>query len=217
MSHDLRSPLRSIDGFSQALQEEYEDGLDDTARNYLSRIRKAAQRMGQLIDDLLNLSRIARAEPKFEHVDLGPMVEEIVETLRVAEPERQVELRVGDRLNVRGDPQLLRIALENLLGNAWKFTAGRTPARIEVKSVIIDREISYCIRDNGAGFDMAYSKQLFAAFQRLHDARIFPGTGIGLATVQRIIHHHGGRVWAEGAVDQGAAFYFTLRTGETSG
>ena len=210
VSHDLRAPLRAIDGFSQALLEDYADRLDDGGRNYLSRVRKAAQRMGELIDDLLKLARITRAEMNAGEVDLSALAEEILEQLRQGEPQRAAEIVVAPGKTAQGDPRLLRIAMENLLGNAWKFTAGKTPARIEFGQTERNGAPAYVVRDNGAGFDMAYADKLFGAFQRLHDAAQFPGTGIGLATVQRIIRKHGGNIWAEAAPDQGAAFYFTL-------
>ncbi|MCK9994198.1 MAG: hypothetical protein Dbin4_02718, partial [Alphaproteobacteria bacterium] len=210
VSHDLRAPLRAIDGFSQALLEDYADRLDDGGRNYLTRVRLAAQRMGELIDDLLKLARITRAEINAGEVDLSALAEEILEQLRQGDPQRAAEIIVAPGMTVQGDPRLLRIAMENLLNNAWKFTAGKTPARIEFGQTGRNGAPAYVVRDNGAGFDMAHAGKLFGAFQRMHDASAFPGTGIGLATVQRIIHKHGGKVWAEAAPDQGAAFYFTL-------
>ncbi|WP_437123428.1 sensor histidine kinase [Tistlia consotensis] len=212
VSHDLRAPLRAIDGFSQALLEDCGEQLDEEGRGHLNRVRQAAQRMGLLIDDLLRLSRVARAELAPEAVDLGALALEVVEGLRSASPERAVEVEIARDLTARGDPRLLRIALENLIGNAWKFTAGRTPARIELGRCEQDGKPAFFVRDNGVGFDMTYAGQLFRAFQRLHDARSFPGTGIGLATVQRIVHKHGGAVWAEAATNEGATFYFTLES-----
>lgn len=210
VSHDLRAPLRAIDGFSQALLEDYADRLDTSGQDYLSRVRKAAQRMGELIDDLLKLARITRAEINAGEVDLSALAEEILEQLQQGDPQRAAEIVVAPGMTVQGDPRLLRIAMENLLNNAWKFTAGKTPARIEFGQTERNGAPAYVVRDNGAGFDMAHAGKLFGAFQRLHDAGAYPGTGIGLATVQRIIHKHGGNVWAEAAPDQGAAFYFTL-------
>jgi light-regulated signal transduction histidine kinase (bacteriophytochrome) len=210
VSHDLRAPLRSLDGFSQALLEDYADLLDAKGQNYLGRIRINSQRMGQLIDDLLNLSRISRSELKRELVDLSRMAREVAEELRANDPSRDAEFLVANGLIVETDPRLLRIVLTNLFGNAWKFTAKRPHTRIEFGSAGENGDKEYFTRDNGAGFDQEYSGKLFGAFQRLHSATEFPGTGIGLATVQRIIHRQGGRVWAEGKVEQGATFHFTL-------
>ena len=210
VSHDLRAPLRSMDGFSQILAQDYAGALDDQGRDHLKRVRSASQRMGQLIDDLLRLSRIARSEMTYAEADLSAMAQEIAGELRRAEPERNVEFDIAPGIRVRGDRSLLHVALENLLGNAWKFTSRRDPARIEFGAVNHDGATAYFVRDSGVGFDMAYADKLFGAFQRLHSHSEYPGTGIGLATVQRVIHRHGGRVWAEGVVDKGAIFYFTL-------
>jgi light-regulated signal transduction histidine kinase (bacteriophytochrome) len=211
VSHDLRAPLRSIDGFSQALLEDYEDELDETAQDYLRRIRSATQRMGQLIDDLLNLSRLMRSEIKLETVDLTLMVREICTEIQESHPRRQVEYIIQPGLIAQGDSRLLHMMLTNLLDNAWKFTSRHSQARIEFGTILQDSGIPvYFIRDDGAGFDMAYTSKLFGPFQRLHRVDEFPGTGIGLAIVQRVVHRHGGRVWAEGVVEQGATFYFTL-------
>jgi len=210
VSHDLRAPLRAIDGFSQALLEDYADRLDGDGRDYLSRVRKAAQRMGELIDDLLKLARITRGDMNTGEVDLSALAEEILNRLRLEDPQRAAGFIIAPGLTVHGDPRFLRIAMENLLNNAWKFTAGKIPARIEFGRTERNGAPAYVVRDNGAGFDMAHADKLFGAFQRLHDAGAFPGTGIGLATVQRIIRKHGGNIWAEAAPDQGAAFYFTL-------
>jgi PAS domain S-box-containing protein len=211
VSHDLRSPLRSIDGFAQALVEDYEDRLDDTGRAYLARIRAAAQRMGMLIDDLLSLSRVSRGELSRTTVDLTALAAEIAARLREQDPTRQVEWRIQAGLQAHGDPRLLRIALDNLLGNAWKFTSKRETAIIEMSvETQPGQPTVFRVRDNGAGFDMAHASKLFGAFQRLHGVQEFAGTGIGLATVQRIMHRHGGRVWAEGTVERGATFFFTL-------
>lgn len=210
VAHDLRAPLRSIDGFSQALLEEHAAQLDDQGKKYLRYVRESAQRMALLIDDLLSLSRVTRSEIQLARVDLSALARSIAERLRRSEPRRQVEFIINDDVSVDGDVRLLGIALENLLGNAWKFTSKRDCARIEFGQMRKDgRSLSF-IRDNGAGFDMAHVGQLFGVFQRLHSSREFEGTGIGLATVQRIIRRHGGRIWAEGAVDRGATFYFTL-------
>lgn len=214
VSHDLRAPLRSIDGFSRALLEDYSDKLDEHGRDFLNRVRRATQRMGHLIDALLNLSRVTRADLTREPVDLSAMAESVLEDLRETEPDRRVCVEIAPGLHGSADPKLVRVALENLIGNAWKFTARREEARIEIgveKSD--DGPDVFFVRDNGAGFDMAYASKLFGAFQRLHSANEFPGTGIGLATVQRIIRRHGGRVWAHGEVDRGATIYFTLAPG----
>ncbi|MGH9736901.1 MAG: ATP-binding protein [Candidatus Acidiferrales bacterium] len=210
VSHDLRAPLRSIDGFSLALLDDYNDKLDDEAKSHLSRIRAATGRMGLLIDDLLNLARVARAELNRQPVNLSAMALSIVNDLRKANPERKVDFFVQDCLETAGDGRLLRVVLENLLGNAWKYTSKRPAARIEFAKKQLDGGDTYFVTDDGAGFDPAYAARLFGAFQRLHGANEFPGSGIGLATVQRIIHRHGGRVWAESAVGKGATFYFTI-------
>lgn len=210
VSHDLRAPLRSIDGFSQALLEDYADKLDGPGVDSLRRVRGASQRMGQLIDDLLELSRMTRSEVRREPVDLSALARAIAADLRARQPERQVKFRIADGLVAEGDPQLLRVVLMNLLGNAWKFTAKQERAAIEFDVVRRDGKPVYFVRDDGAGFDMAYAGKLFGAFQRLHAVTEFEGTGIGLATVQRIVHRHGGRVWAKGEVGKGATFSFTL-------
>ncbi|MCX4187109.1 sensor histidine kinase [Methylophaga sp. OBS4] len=210
VSHDLRAPLRAIDGFSQALLDDYEDKLDDTGRGYLARVRSGAQRMGTLIDDILNLSRVSRAELNIQQVNLSALAEEVCTELQANEPERYVNLHIASDLKAWGDRHLLRIMLENLLHNAWKYTAKREQGRIELGMKDQNGEYTFFVQDNGAGFDMRHAKNLFGAFQRLHDAAEFPGTGIGLATVKRIINRHYGRVWAEAAVDEGAVFYFTL-------
>jgi PAS domain S-box-containing protein len=210
ISHDLAAPLRSIDGFSQILLEDYAKDLDDEAKDYLSRVRASGQHMRRLVDALLELSRMTRREIRREQVDLSAMAEGIVQELRKSQPERKVEFVSADDLCVEGDAWLLRIALENLLGNAWKFTAKSSAARIEFGLAQQERAYVYYVRDNGAGFEMAYADKLFGAFQRLHSVEEFPGTGIGLATVKRIVHRHGGEVWAEGRVGKGATFYFTL-------
>ena len=210
VSHDLRAPLRAVDGFSQALLEDAGDKLDQTGRQHLTRVRAAAQRMGMLIDDLLKLARVTRTELNVEPVDLSAVARSVAEELQQTTPSREAEIEVAPDLHTEGDPRLLRVALENLLGNAFKFTAGRTPAHITFGQEQVDGAPAYFVRDNGVGFDMAYAGKLFGAFQRLHDARDFAGTGIGLATVQRIIHKHGGRIWAESQPDKGATFRFTL-------
>lgn len=210
VSHDLRAPLRSIDGFSQALLEDCADKIDEAEKSYLHRIRAGTQRMGVLIDDLLNLSRVARAEMHRERVNVSALARNIAAELQKTQSGRQAEFRIEDGIEAVGDPHLLRIVLENLLGNAWKFTSKRASARIEVGRTKQNDGRAYFVRDNGAGFDPAYAGKLFGAFQRLHGMTEFPGTGIGLATVQRIIQRHGGKIWAEGAVEKGASFYFTL-------
>ncbi len=210
VSHDLRTPLRSIDGFSQALLEDYGELLDSQGKDYLQRVRAASQRMGRLIDDMLMLSRVTRREMSFQRVNLSALADRVARTLQATEPERRVEFVIQPGLVVRGDKELLKIVMESLLGNAWKFTSTRTSGKIEFGMTEHGGKKAYYVRDNGAGFDMAYVGKLFGAFQRLHAPTEYPGTGIGLATVQRIIHRHGGHVWAEGAADQGATFYFTL-------
>ncbi len=210
VSHDLRAPLRHIDGFGQILLEDYAGMLDDEGRRYLHRVREASQQMAQLIDDLLNLSRVTRAEMHRETVDLSRTAEMVAAALRKIDPEKAAEFVIEKGLTAVGDERLLRVALDNLLGNAWKYTGKRPQARIEFGRTNHDGRSAYFVRDNGAGFDMAYAHKLFGAFQRLHSMSEFPGTGIGLATVQRIIHRHGGQVWADGTVDKGATFYFTL-------
>lgn len=211
VSHDLRAPLRSIDGFSQALLEDYAAQLDDQAKDYLNRVRTATQRMGSLIDDMLTLSRVTRAEMQRGPVDLSALSTALLMEFQKNEPERKVNWRIEPGLEAKGDVQLLQIALLNLLGNAWKFTGKTANARIEFGAMCnADGVREFFVRDNGAGFDMAYADKLFGAFQRLHSAREFPGTGIGLATVQRIVRRHGGQVRGEGALGQGATFYFTV-------
>ena len=211
VSHDLRAPLRSLDGFSQALLEDHGDRLDAEGKDYLARVRAAAQRMGQLIDDMLKLSRVSRAELSVESTDLTGLAQAAVQALRSRDPDRQAEFVIARDLRVQGDARLLRVVVENLFENAWKFTANRPRAHIEFgRTTTADGRPYFFVRDNGAGFDTTYASKLFSPFQRLHDEREFPGTGIGLATVRRIILRHGGRVWAEGAVDRGATFCFSL-------
>ncbi|MCO6442163.1 MAG: PAS domain S-box protein [Nitrococcus mobilis] len=211
VSHDLRAPLRGLDGFSQALLEDYAAELDETGQDYLGRIRAASQRMAQLIDDLLRLSRITRAEMILDTVDLTAIAGEILAERRAQAPHRQVTTRIAPCLSVEGDRRLLRVALENLLGNAWKFTAEQPQAEIELGIDAADQATPiYYVRDNGAGFDMAYAGRLFGPFQRLHSSQEFEGHGVGLATVQRIIQRHGGRIWADAEPQRGATFYFTL-------
>lgn len=210
VSHDLRAPLRAIDGFSQALLEDYADKLDEDGQDYLQRVRKATQRMGRLIDDMLGLSRITRSEMHRESVNLSAIVEAIAVELQQTEPQRLVEFVIAPGVSVEGDPHLLHVALENLMGNAWKFTQKQPHARIEFGQIQEQDKLICFIRDNGVGFDMNYADKLFGPFQRLHTRHEFEGSGIGLATVQRVIMRHGGRIWAESAPGQGAAFYFIL-------
>jgi signal transduction histidine kinase len=211
VSHDLRAPLRSIDGFSQALLDDCSAMLDEQGKDYLRRACSASMRMGRLIDDLLKLSRISRSEISYEINDLTAIARMIAGELQEAQPERRVEFVIQDGLTDRGDPRLLRIALENLLGNAWKFTENQPQSRIEFGASVTDGESIYFVRDNGAGFDMTYVDKLFIPFQRLHGTDEFAGTGIGLSIVKRIIQRHGGEIRAEGAVEKGATFYFTLQ------
>jgi two-component system, NtrC family, sensor kinase len=210
VSHDLRAPLRSIDGFSQALVEDYSAVLPAEAQAHLGRVRAAAQRMGELIDDLLQLSQVGRAPLRRQRVDLSALARAIVADLRRAAPQRDARVVIADGLVVTGDPGLLRALLENLLGNAWKFTAHTADAAIAFDATRADGRTIYAVRDNGAGFDMKFAGRLFAPFQRLHRESEFPGTGIGLATVRRVVDRHGGRVWAEGETGTGAIFYWTL-------
>lgn len=210
VAHDLRAPLRSIDGFSQALLEDFGEVLDEAGRLHLRYVREAAQDMAALIDGLLTLSRVTRSELHREAVDISEIVRTIFAQMHRAAPDRKVEIVVAGNLGAEGDARLLRGLFENLLGNAWKFTRNAAPARIEVGATETDGARTFFVRDNGAGFDMAYADKLFGPFQRLHAASEFEGTGIGLATVQRIVHRHGGRIWAEGEVGRGATFYVTL-------
>jgi PAS domain S-box-containing protein len=210
VSHDLRAPLRAMSGFSHLLLEYYGEKLDDQGRHYLQRMDQVSQRMGKLIDDLLSLSRLTRVEMRRGRVDLSAMAQVIAAELQEREPGREVEFVISERLVARGDPQLLRVVLENLLGNAWKFTAKHSQARIEFGRLNQKGKPVYFVRDDGVGFDMAYVEKIFKAFQRLYPSDEFEGSGIGLATVDRIITRHGGEVWAEGEVGKGATFYFTL-------
>jgi signal transduction histidine kinase len=217
VSHDLRAPLRSIEGFSQILLEDYGDKLDEEGEDYLGRVRAASRRMALLIDDLLDPSRVSRRPLRRELVDLSAQTREIAAELGKSQPEREAEFVIADGLTANGDTRLLRLALENLRGNAWKFTSREEKARIEFGSTTLEgRERVYFVRDNGVGFDEAYAGKLFGAFQRLHGSEEFEGTGIRLATVQRIVRRHGGRVWAEGEVGEGATFFFTLGVANTA-
>ncbi len=210
VSHDLRAPLRGLDGFSQALLEDYGDKVGSDGKKLLQRIRAGSQRMGQLIDDLLNLSRVSRSELHREPVDLSGLAGNVVAELRTTDPQRDVTLRISEGLKADGDPHLLRVVLANLLGNAWKYTSKQPHATIEFGLNRDNGHSSFFVRDDGVGFDMQYVDKLFAPFQRLHGMTEFPGTGIGLATVQRVIHRHGGRIWVQAEVNKGATFHFTL-------
>jgi PAS domain S-box-containing protein len=210
VSHDLRAPLRSIDGFSQILLDEYGEKFDGESKDYLMRVRQASQRMGILIDDVLGLSRVTRSEMHIVSVDLSALANLIVNELKNMQPNQQVDVVIGPGLTVEGDVNLLRIMLTNLLGNAWKFTGKHPQAKIEFGKTIRDGENVFFVRDDGAGFDKAYANKLFQPFQRLHGLNEFEGSGIGLATVQRVINRHGGKVWAEGTVEKGAVFYFMI-------
>ena len=210
VSHDLRAPLRAIDGFSLALLNNYQNLLDERGGDYLRRVRAATQRMAQLIDDLLKLSSLNRGGMNIAPVDLSRMARDVVAELQKSQPERRVTFRIAEGISAECDGHLLKVVFDNLLGNAWKFTGHKEEATIEFAATQVDGETAYFIRDDGAGFDMAYSDKLFTTFQRLHLEKEFPGTGIGLSLVQRIIRRHGGNVWAEGAVGRGATFYFTL-------
>jgi PAS domain S-box-containing protein len=215
VSHDLRAPLRSLAGFSEVLLEDYADALDDVGRGYLHRIEANAARMARMIDDLLDLSRATRVELRRQQVDVTAVAHDVIAELRDADPLREVQVSVADGLTAGGDPHLIRLVLRNLLGNAWKFTAKQDPAVIQM-AALGDGDV-FVIRDNGAGFDMRYAAKLFDPFQRLHSTTDFEGTGIGLAIVHRIVQRHGGRIWAEGEVGRGAAFFFTLTTGAVPG
>jgi hypothetical protein len=219
VSHDLRAPLRHLNGYSQLLVEEGAGQIGGNAEMYLTRIQKAASHMGELIDALLNLSRLTRGKLYRQPVNLSALVHSIAQALRESEPQRRVEFVIQDGLIAQADETLLQNMLENLLNNAWKFSGHQPQGQIEFGKLSMPSEASppsqngltiYFVRDNGVGFDMAYSNKLFKAFQRLHANDEFPGTGIGLATVQRIVHRHGGKVWAESQVGQGATFFFSL-------
>jgi PAS domain S-box-containing protein len=211
VSHDLRAPLRAVEGFGKALLEDCADGLDEHGKHCVDRIRAGSQHMAELIEDLLRLSRVTATEMSHETVDLGEMAREAAAELRKSQPERRVECVIADGLIAEGDRHLLRVLLRHLLDNAWKFTSKHPTARMEFGATQAEDGRVFFVRDDGAGLDMAYAGKLFAPFQRLHSQAEFPGTGIGLATVQRIVRRHGGRVWVEAAVEQGATFYFTLQ------
>ncbi|VAW80277.1 Sensory box histidine kinase [hydrothermal vent metagenome] len=210
VSHDLRAPLRAIDGFSQALLEDHGSQLDDTAMSHLNRVRAASQRMGELIDDILNLSRVTRSSMARSNVDLSSIAAAVVNRLREIEPEREVDVRIETGLHASGDKALLGVVLDNLIGNAWKYSSGETRARIEFGMTEKSGRQTFFVRDNGVGFDMKYAHKLFGIFQRLHRAEEFEGTGVGLATVQRVLQRHHGCVWAEAKSGKGASFYFTI-------
>ncbi|NGP75612.1 hypothetical protein G3570_03140 [Balneolaceae bacterium YR4-1] len=210
VAHDLRAPLRRLDGFSQELLNEYSEQLDETGKHYLNRIRVAAQKMGSLIDDLLKLSRISKKNIETEYFDLGTLALELVEELREWDTEREVAFHNEGDLGIHADKGLFRSLMQNLLSNAWKFSSDRKPAQIKVGSTVHKNRKTYYVQDNGVGFDMKFAGKLFRAFQRLHSEKKFEGTGIGLATVQRIINRHGGRIWAESKPEKGATFYFYL-------
>jgi PAS domain S-box-containing protein len=216
VSHDLRAPLRHINGFSQALLEDYSEMLDEAGKGYLNEVRGASSEMAGLIDDLLQLARVTRSEMSREMVDISALVAEVVDELKKREPDRIVSINIQKNLLADCDRRLARIVLVNLIGNAWKFTSKVNDARIEFGAKKFKSGSAFYVRDNGAGFDMAYAKKLFGAFQRLHSGSEFEGTGIGLATVRRIVTRHGGTVWAEGKPGEGAVFYFTLTNVEVS-
>jgi signal transduction histidine kinase len=210
VSHDLRAPLRSIDGFSQALLEDYSDQIDDTGKDYLERVRAGASRMAALIEDILSLSKITRIDMTRAEVNLTELVRDILKEKTEAEPDREINLRIDEVLSARGDQRLIRIVLQNLLDNSWKFTRTTEQPKITFGSKEIDGKTTYYVQDNGAGFEMKHKEKLFTPFQRLHASDEFEGSGIGLATVQRVINRHGGLIWAESTVNEGSTFYFTL-------
>jgi light-regulated signal transduction histidine kinase (bacteriophytochrome) len=215
VSHDLKSPLRGIDGFSKILLDDYASVLDATARGYLDRIRTASHRMGELIEGLLELSRVSNSTLLRQRVDLSALARGVVDDLQMREPDRHVDIVIQEGLEAQADGKMMRSVLENLLGNAWKFTAKTPKARIEFTTERQESELAYVVRDNGAGFDMTHRERLFKPFQRLHAERDFAGTGIGLATVRRIIERHGGRIDAESHPGRGATFSFTIGAAET--
>ena len=212
VAHDLRAPLRGIDGFSQAVLEDYGEILEEKGKSYLKRVREASQRMAKLIDAMLDLARLTRAEIHPELTDFSGMAESIVSDLQKLEPDRQVEWVIVKDIQVEADPDLLRVVMQNLLGNAWKFSGHESEPRIEIGITYHYSQPVYFVRDNGVGFDMTYVNKLFWAFHRLHAINEFPGIGIGLATVKRIVGRHGGRIWADATEGKGATFYFTLES-----
>jgi signal transduction histidine kinase len=217
VSHDLRTPLRALDGFSKVLLEDYSHVLDETGRDYLDRIRRASQRMAELIDDLLELSRITRTDLVVEPINLSAVCAEVALSLAQGHADRQVSIEIAPEMKAWGDRRLVQVIFENLLGNAWKFTAKQPDARISISAEAVGEEMVVCVRDNGAGFDNQYQDKLFRPFSRLVSNQAYKGTGIGLATVQRVVARHGGRVWADGALGAGAAFYFTLLIAKSAG
>lgn len=212
VSHDLRAPLRAIDGFSQILFDDYNSKIDDRGKDFLKRVRSASQKMGELIDDLLKLSRMSRQEMVFEKVNLSQIANSICNNLKNQTENKTISLNIEENMQAYGDANLLEIALQNLINNAWKYSSKKDEIKIEFKSTIENDRKIYYIKDNGAGFNMDYAQKLFGAFQRLHTNKEFEGTGIGLATVQRIIHRHGGDIWAASEINKGATFFFTLQT-----
>ena len=210
VSHDLRAPLRAIDGFSQALLEDYHGRLDEEGKGYLARVRQASQRMGRLIDDLLRLSRVSRAQIRHQAIDLSAMARSVAAELTSPDSNRPVNLSIAQGVTAHGDPELVRIVMENLFSNAYKFTRKNPTAAIGFGFTVRGDKQAYYVSDNGEGFDMQFAGKLFGAFQRLHSAAEYEGTGIGLATAQRIIQKHGGTIWAEARPGEGATFYFTL-------
>ena len=210
VSHDLRSPLRSIDGFSQAILEDYEHQLDDEGKDYLYRIRNATQRMGKLIDGLLKLSRITRHNLDYSNVNISKIAESIISSLKKKDPNRPVIIKIQHDLIIRADKHLIQIALENLINNAWKFTRHKKTAIIEIGKTKKEGELVFFIKDNGTGFNMDYVDKLFVPFQRLHSSDTYEGTGIGLGIVKRVFNRHGGKIWAESSEGKGTTFYFTF-------
>jgi light-regulated signal transduction histidine kinase (bacteriophytochrome) len=210
VAHDLRAPLRSIEGFIRILSEDYSEKLDELGRDYICRVRRGSEKMTELINALLSVSSFTRGPLSRSKVSLSTLVKTAAAELVKTQPERRVEFVIAEDVHAEGDPVLLKMVMENLIGNAWKFSGKRPGARMEFGVTQSDGNTVYCVKDNGAGFNMEYADRLFAPFQRLHSAHEFPGLGIGLTTVQRIIDHHGGRIWAEAAVDKGATFCFTL-------
>ena len=213
VAHDLRAPLRGIDSFSQLLVQQHSANLDPDALNYLKRVRASAARMGQLIDALLSLSRVGRSELEMQDIDLTAMTEAIVTEVQAAHPDRDVRVTIASGMRTHADARLMRLVISNLLDNAWKFTSRRTKAEVEVGVCAVPEGTAFFVRDNGAGFDQNYSSKLFGPFQRMHSEKDYPGTGIGLAIVQRVIARHGGKVWALSSLDQGATFLFSLPAG----
>jgi len=212
VAHDLRAPLRAIDGFSQALLEDYPAALDEVGQGYLAQVRAAAKYMAQLIDSLLALARLTHGGVEIEPVDLSALAHESISRLRATDPQRRVDVVIADGVLGRGDPAMLGLVLDNLLGNAWKYTRSRETAQIEFGYHPEQARTTYFVKDNGIGFDMAYSDKLFGVFQRLHAVEAFEGTGIGLATAKKVLQRHGGQIWAHGEVGVGATFFFTLNT-----